>query len=150
MKSTSHLQRSIREYCAGLLDGNAPIIHREAAQSYIADHGDVIGFAVEAIVEEHIAKALKSQSQQPAAPIGQGVLLDLPAAITIADGVTKPLKACTWSDLKLGREYKVANVAAAQESLRRYDQEMNRLRPILSGAPDLTVADAAIALAGAA
>lgn len=139
----SLLAQSISTFVADLLDGMDEIVHVEAAQEFIRDHGDVIGFHIEGIVAKYIADELKARGKSPAPPLGQGVLFrGLPAAITVRDGVTKPVRSCTKPDLKAGREYKVANLHAANEALAAYDFDCRRLFPLM---PDdtVTVAEAA-------
>lgn len=126
----SLLSKSINRYVEELLAGGAEIVHAEAAGRFIAGHGDVIGFHVEEIVAAQIASYIKSRSQAPAPPLGQGVLFaGLPAAVTVRDGVTKPIKLCTRVDLAAGRALKVDNIEAAQAALKAYDFDCRQLLP---------------------
>lgn len=139
----STLRKEIRYYIDGLLTAGADIVHRDAAQDFVKGHGDVIGFHIEGIVADYIVRELKARSQEPAKTLGQGVLFHgLPAAITIADGVTRPIRCCTRADLTAGREFKVGNIAAARAALKAYDQDLARLMPLMDD-DSVTVEDVA-------
>ena len=126
----SLLSKSINRYVEGLLAGGEEIVHADAAQQFIADHDGVIGAHVTELVASQITAYIKARSQAPAPPLGQGVLFaGLPAAVTVRDGVTKPISVCTRGDLVAGRVVKVDNIAAAQAALKAYDLECRLLLP---------------------
>ena len=148
--SKSLLANSIRSYVDGLLDGDDEIVHRDAARDFIAANPGMVDAHLTQLVEREITAMLKERSQPPAPPMGQGVLFrGLPAAITVRDGVTKPLRKCTRDDLLAGRNFKVGNIEAAREALRRYDDDLDTLLPLLTDDVS-TVADAIARLRGAA
>jgi len=137
----SLLSKSIARYVDELLAGQQEIVHGDAADTFIAKHGDVIGFHVEDLVRREIVSAIKERSQVPAPPLGQGLLFTgLPAAVTVRDGVTKPIKLCTRTDLAAGRDVKVDNIAAAQAALVAYDDDCDVLLSFMHN-DDTTVAD---------
>lgn len=146
MTRRNGLQATVRRYCVGLLSGESAIVHRDAAREFIAEHAELIDTEMRSIVERFVVEAMKEQSQLASDPLAQGVLFDLPAAITTAPGVTKPLHACTWADLQAGRGLKVDNIDNAQAALDRYDSELRRLAPVMSERPGLTVFEAAAEL----
>jgi hypothetical protein len=136
----STLSRSIGEYVDQLLHADEEIVHADAAALFIRQHGDVIGFHVEAIVAKQISAEIKRRSQAPAPPLGQGVLFaGLPAAVTVRPGVTKPIMRCTRDDLMAGLEQKDANITAAVGARLAYLADLDRLLPQM--AAESTVAD---------
>lgn len=56
----------------------------------------------------------------------------------------------TWEEIEQGRKTRVENIAAAQQSLGRYDETMLRLRPIMIKSPGMNVGDALAILASGA
>lgn len=146
----SLLTKSIDHYVDDLLASGEDIVHGEAADVFIAAHSDVIGEHVGDLVRREICAAIKKRSQAPAPPMGQGVLFaGLPAAVTIADGITRPIDRCTRADLALGRGVKVDNISAAIAALDAYDTDVARLIPFM-GDDETTVGQIVHRLAGAA
>ncbi len=136
----STLSKSISDYVGELLAGDAEIVHADAAERFIRQHGDVIGFHVESIVARQIGAEIKRRSQAPAPPLGQGLLFGgLPAAVTVRAGVTKPVMRCTRDDLMAGLEQKDANISAAVGARLAYLADLDRLLPHMDD--DTTVAD---------
>lgn len=135
----SMLTKSIDRYVDELLATGDDVVHAEVADTFISMHGDVIGFHVEEIVRRAITQAIKKRAQTPAPPLGQGVLFrGLPAAVTISDGITRPIARCTRADLAAGRDMKVENISAAQAALKAYDYDIARIDPLLTS-DDTTV-----------
>lgn len=145
---TSLLAERIRAYTDGLLGQKSEIVHRQAAEQFIGDNPDLVDQHIAGLVENQITALLRKRAQSPSAPFGQGLLFAaLPAAITVREGVTKPLRACTWADLEAGREFKISNIASAQQSLKDYDAELANLKPLMEPKPKRTIEQAARILA---
>lgn len=135
----STLSKSISSYVDRLLASDVEIVHADAADLFIRQHGDVIGFHVEAIVAREIAAEIKKRSQAPAPPLGQGVLFaGLPAAVTVRPGVTKPIRLCTRADLLAGLEQKDHNIAAAVSARLAYLADLDELLPHMDEATTVT------------
>lgn len=139
----SILTKEISRYVSGLLDTSDEIIHDEAADAFIVDHGSLLDDYVIGLIRRYIKDEIKKRTQVAAPALGQGVLFSgLPAAVTVADGRTKPVRACTWDDLQIGRQYKIENIDFAREALRLYDEDLALLSDVMAGT-GLTVGDAA-------
>lgn len=71
--------------------------------------------------------------------------LGFPSAIAIPTGANEfeyvRWDKATWSDLVAGREVRVANITNAQRQLDRYDESLERVRPVMEGT-DLTGGEA--------
>lgn len=138
----SILTKEIGRYVDNLLDTSDEIVHNEAADDFIDAHADLLDDYVIGLIRRYIKDEIKKRTQVTCPPLGQGVLFaGLPAAVTVADGRTKPLRSCTWSDLQVGRQYKVENIDFAREALRLYDEDLALLRDDMEGR-EVTVADA--------
>ena len=138
----SILTKEIGRYVDDLLDTTDEIVHNEAADDFIDAHSDLLDDYVIGLIRRYIKDEIKKRTQVAAPALGQGVLFaGLPAAVTVADGRTKPLRSCTWVDLQVGRQYKVENIDFARESLRLYDEDLALLRADMEGG-DVTVAEA--------
>ena len=138
------LNKQIAESIDALLEAGDEIVHTEAADAFIAEHSDLIESHISYLVRQQIAAAIKSRTQSPAPPLGQGLLFGgLPAAITVRDGVTKPIGRCVRADLEIGAKYKEDNVAAAREAYRAYRHDVDLLAPHMPD--DVTTVDEAAA-----
>lgn len=142
----SILTKEIGRYVDTLLDTTDEIVHNDAADDFIDAHADLLDDYVISVIRRYIKDEIKKRTQVAAPAFGQGVLFaGLPAAVTVADGRTKPLRSCTWSDLQVGRQYKVENIEFARESLRLFDEDLALLHDSMQGT-ELTVAQALPAL----
>lgn len=136
------LRRRIKEYIAAALRHDGAVIHAEIAAAFIAEHGDLLDAEIAAIVERYVRAEIKAIAQQPVGHVGQMALPGMPAAITVADGVTKRLESCDAADLAAGRQFKVANIAAAKEALGAYDRDAELLRSLMDRYSAPTVGEA--------
>ena len=63
--------------------------------------------------------------------------LGFPSAIAIPTGANEfeyvRWDKATWDDLVAGREIRVANITNAQRQLDRYDESLERVRPVMEG-----------------
>ena len=126
----SLLSKQIGAYVDELLETNAEIVHNDAADAFLTEHESMLDEYLIGIVRRYMRAEIKARSQAPSGPLGQGVLFaGLPAAITIREGVTKPLPVCTRLDLHAGRSVKVANIEHASAALEAYDADVESLAP---------------------
>lgn len=145
------LRSEISTYLETLMRDGVDIIHAEAADQFVADHGDQLVEYVSQMVRNQVAQIMKGLCAQRPEDSGQLALLPgLPAAITVAPGVSRPLDACTWADLQIGRTERVENIAHAEKRLDEFDKELDKLAPHMAGDPEMTVADARPRLAAVA
>lgn len=145
------IRPAIRQYVSDLLRDGHDVVRHDAADQFISDHPDEIAGATEQLVRDAIAAAMRQLCSERPEDTGQLTLLPgLPAAVSIAPGVVRPLNRCTWADLEIGRSERVENIANAEKRLDEYDADAELLRPLLEGRPDLTVGDVRHLLATAA
>lgn len=136
------LAKEISRFVGRLLDAGDEIIHVEAAEEFVADNSELVQQHFMQMVIRQITNEIKNRAQAPAKAFGQGVLFEgLPAAVTIAEGRTKPLKACTWDDLQIGRTFREDNIVHARDALKAYDADLAILAPAMQSS-GCTVADA--------
>lgn len=137
------IRRLIRGYLAELMEAGEDIVRGDATEQFIADHPDEIAQRVHEMVRTAVSAEIKDLCAEHPESIGQLALFPgLPAAVAIAPGVARPLNSCTWGDLQVGRTERVENIAHAEKALLRYDEELERLGPVLADSPARTVGDA--------
>lgn len=129
---TNILSKEISRFVDHLLEVGDEIVHAEAAEDFVDDHEELVQQHFMQMVIRQITNEIKNRAQAPAKAFGQGVLFaGLPAAVTIAEGRTKPLKVCTWDDLQIGRTFREDNIANAREALLAYDNDLLTLAPVM-------------------
>lgn len=140
----------IRQRIAALFADGQDVERAKVTEQFIAEHPDEIAEHIDDFVRKTVNAEIKALCNEHPESVGQLALFPgLPAAIVIADGLARPLNRCTWDDLMIGRTERVENIAHAEKSLDRYDDELDRLRPHLESRPGRTVADVRHLLAGA-
>jgi hypothetical protein len=133
----------IREYLTDLLRDGQDIRNTETANAFIDSHPGEVEDHVAELIRRAVAAEIKALCSEHPESVGQIALFPgLPAAVVVEPGVARPLNRCTWADLLAGRTERVENIAHAEKALDRYDEDLDRLRPIMSRRPELTVADA--------
>ncbi|MFD9948152.1 hypothetical protein ACFWYW_19775 [Nonomuraea sp. NPDC059023] len=144
MSRKNLFSRMLREYMAKAMTHRDQLVVADIADEFIDAYPDLVEQATRSLVVRAVAAAMKEFCSQDDKGGDQPTLFDgLPVGIVIAPGVIKPRGRCTWADLQVGREERVANIGHAQDRLRRYDFALNRLRMPMQGDPSLTADDAA-------
>lgn len=124
------LSKAISAFVTGLLSADEDIVHRDAAHAFIAGNEELIKLHIDGLVESAITAEIKRRTKVPE-PAQDALFDGLPAAVTVADGVTKPIHRCTWDDLVAGRRAKVDNIGAARSALKAYDAALQRVAPLI-------------------
>lgn len=134
-----------------LLDQLDEVTPSDCVDYFYANHRDLIESHQEWLVYDAAKKAAKyalTRRTEEAADDTQLSLpgLHLPAAIAIPldDGTYKHVAShkATWQHLSAGRDERVKNVVRAQERLDEYERVMERLAPLMSDDPSMTVGTA--------
>lgn len=96
---------------------------QEIAEAFMDAFPELARDYMRELAGKHINDLIKSQCDLPEAdplPLFSG----FPSAITVAPGVVKATKNCTFDDLGAGLDYRQENVRNAQERLEAYKDSM--------------------------
>ena len=150
------LRNLFREIAIDMFENGRTVIPDDIIRTSMVEHPDDFATESDRLVRNAAKREVTDVLKDLTDDDGTGQLtipgLSLPTviAIPIEGGyVYKPSAVCGWVDVVAGRAVRADNVSAAQAKLDNYDDNINRLRPVMEGT-SLTVAEAARILLGEA